>query len=302
MTKGFFPQKTGELHNHHFDSTRWNDFKFRDDDIVIATYAKAGTTWTQQIVGQLISNGDPDFPTADASPWVDFRIAPRDVIDAGLEAQTHRRFMKTHLPLDNLVFYPKAKYIVVCRDGRDVVWSMYNHWLTIKDEAYDMINGPGLIGPPLPRVDEWDVYKLYKTWFEQDGWPLWPFWDWTRQWARVHGLPNVMFLHFNDLKKDLPGEIRRIAKFLDIVIDEAKFPEIVEHCTLEFERKNPKCVPLGGVLWKDGAASFLFKGTNRRWADILSEQEVREYEERAVKELGPKLAEWIMNGGAQEFE
>ncbi len=35
------PQKTRELHNHHFDSTIWNDFEFRDDDIIISTYAKS---------------------------------------------------------------------------------------------------------------------------------------------------------------------------------------------------------------------------------------------------------------------
>jgi aryl sulfotransferase len=40
----FWPQKTRELHNHHFDSTIWNDFQFRHDDIIIATYAKSGTT------------------------------------------------------------------------------------------------------------------------------------------------------------------------------------------------------------------------------------------------------------------
>jgi hypothetical protein len=45
------PRKTRELHNHHFDSTIWNDLQFRDDDIIIATYAKSGTTWMQQIVG-----------------------------------------------------------------------------------------------------------------------------------------------------------------------------------------------------------------------------------------------------------
>lgn len=41
------PVKTREMHNHHMDSTIWNDFSFRDDDIVIATYAKSGTTWMQ---------------------------------------------------------------------------------------------------------------------------------------------------------------------------------------------------------------------------------------------------------------
>ena len=45
---------TRELHNHHFDSTIWNDLQFRDDDIVISTYAKSGTTWVQQIVAQLL--------------------------------------------------------------------------------------------------------------------------------------------------------------------------------------------------------------------------------------------------------
>ena len=43
-----YPKKTREMHSHHFDSTIWNDSKFRDNDIIIGTYAKSGTTWTQQ--------------------------------------------------------------------------------------------------------------------------------------------------------------------------------------------------------------------------------------------------------------
>ena len=63
-----WPKKTREFHNHHFDSTIWNEFAFRDDDIVIATYAKAGTTWTQQIVAQLLFYGDADLSVAEMSP------------------------------------------------------------------------------------------------------------------------------------------------------------------------------------------------------------------------------------------
>ena len=62
------PRKTREFHNHHFDSTIWNDVKFRDDDIIIATYAKSGTTWVQQIVAQLIFQGAEGLEVAEMSP------------------------------------------------------------------------------------------------------------------------------------------------------------------------------------------------------------------------------------------
>ena len=71
------PKKRRELHNHHFDSTIWNDFRFRDDDVVVATYAKSGTTWTQQIVAQLLFGPDPDLEVAEMSPWLDLRVPRR---------------------------------------------------------------------------------------------------------------------------------------------------------------------------------------------------------------------------------
>ena len=54
MSQGIkWPAKTREIHNGVFDSSVWNDFKFRDD-IVKATWAKSGTTWTQQIIAELL--------------------------------------------------------------------------------------------------------------------------------------------------------------------------------------------------------------------------------------------------------
>jgi aryl sulfotransferase len=70
------PIKTRDMHNHHFDSTIWNDFEFRDDDIIISTYAKAGTTWVQQIVAQLLFSGDPNLEKAEMPPWMDLRLPP----------------------------------------------------------------------------------------------------------------------------------------------------------------------------------------------------------------------------------
>ena len=86
-----WPRKTREMHSHHFDSTAWNGFRFRDDDIVIATYAKSGTTWMQQIVAQLIFDGAEGLAVAEMSPWVDLRVPAAEEKLAGLEAQGHRR-------------------------------------------------------------------------------------------------------------------------------------------------------------------------------------------------------------------
>ena len=140
MSSTASPVKIRELHNHHFDSTIWNDFNFRDDDIIISTYAKSGTTWVQQIVAQLLFNGEEGMEVAEMSPWLDLRVPPKEVKLPLVEAQTHRRFLKTHLPVDALVFSEKAKYIYIGRDGRDVLWSMFNHHTTANDAWYEALN------------------------------------------------------------------------------------------------------------------------------------------------------------------
>ncbi len=87
---GNFPLKKRDFHNHHFDSTVWDDFQFRDDDIVIGTYAKSGTTWVQQIVSQLIFSGEEGLDVAAMSPWIDLRVPPKEEKIAAVEAQKHR--------------------------------------------------------------------------------------------------------------------------------------------------------------------------------------------------------------------
>ena len=108
-----------------------------------------------------------------------------------------------------------------------------------------------------------------------------------------------MLIHFNDLKDDLEGAIMRIAAFLDIPIDRASFSRIVEHCTFDYMKAHAaEVAPRGGEFWKGGAATFINKGSNGRWRDVLSDAEISEYEARALRELGPACARWLANGGA----
>ncbi len=288
------PAKTREIHSNHFDSTVWNDFVFRDDDIVIATYAKSGTTWVQQILAQLIFNGEAGLEVAEMSPWLDLRVPPKEVKLEAVEAQTHRRFLKSHLPVDALVFSPEAKYIYIGRDGRDVVWSFYNHHVNANEAWYEALNDtPGLVGPPMPRPID-SIHQYYREWFERDGYPLWPFWENIRSWWEIRELPNVLLVHFGELKADMPGEIRRIAHFIDVPIDESKWDQILLHCSFDYMKANAtKSVPLGGAFWDGGAETFVHKGVNGRWMDTLSDEDNRAYEAKAIEELGEECARWL---------
>lgn len=292
----FLPAKTRDIHNHHMDSTAWNRFTFRDDDIVISTYAKSGTTWMQQIVSQLIFGGTEDINVHEISPWIELRIIPPEAL-AALDRQAHRRFVKTHLPVEALVFSPKARYIYVGRDGRDMAWSLYNHYANANEHWYGALNNtPGRVGPALAPPPP-TATEFFRQWLERDGHPFWSYWENVRSWWALRGLANVKLVHFNDMKRDLPGSIHEIAGFLGIEPDAKSFQKIVEHCSFDYMKANAETMaPLGGMLWEGGANTFINKGTNGRWKDALTPAEVRAYEQRALRELGDECAAWLAEG------
>ncbi|HBW20866.1 MAG TPA: sulfotransferase, partial [Actinobacteria bacterium] len=109
------------------DSSRWYGFAFRDGDIVISTRSRTGTTWMQMICALLVFQ-TPDLPAplAELSPWLDWLITPREQVWARLEAQRHRRIIKTHTPLDGIPIDQRATYIVIGRHPLDIAVSLYH--------------------------------------------------------------------------------------------------------------------------------------------------------------------------------
>src|SRR5437588_2663403 len=152
-------------HNFVFDSARWEGFDFRRDDIVISTPPKCGTTWTQMICALLIFQTTTfDRPLDVLSPWVDMLTRDRDTVVGELEAQRHRRFIKSHTPLDGLPFDERVTYICVSRDPRDVAFSWDNHmanmdfmaFLSARQAAVGLDDVADLLaqGPPVRPEDE----------------------------------------------------------------------------------------------------------------------------------------------------
>ena len=107
----------------------------------------------------------------------------------------------------------------------------------------------------------------------------------------------MLLVHFNNLKADMPGTIRRMAEFLDIEIDEEKWPAIVEHCTFDYMKKNADDIsPQLKGFFDGGMKNFVFKGTNQRWREVLTPEEVEKYENIANSRLSPDCAQWHETG------
>ena len=159
-----------------------------------------------------------------------------------------------------------------------------------------MNDTPGRVGPPIEPPPD-DIATYFQEWLAKDGYPWWPFWESVRSWWEIRNLPNVTFVHFATLKRDMPGVMRRLAAFLEIDVDESRWERIVEYCSFDWMKRNAtKSVPLGGAFWDAGAQVFINKGVNGRWRDTLSPTEIAEYERRAVEELGPECAHWLATG------
>jgi len=300
------PERKRVYQCHHFDSTRWDYLEHRPDDIVIATSYKAGTTWTQGIVANLLFP-DGNFPTSPVvmSPWLDNRLVPLEVVLNGLRAQQHRRFIKTHLPLDGMRYEPTVKYLYVTRDGRDVFMSLWNHYSNFTEAAYRSMNSiPGRVGDEFPRAPE-DIHECWRrwvtdSWFAQEvgGWPYWSHLSNVQSWWDYRHLPNIKLVHYNDLLATPQQTVRGIAHYLEIDVPDSAWPRIIEAISFkEMKAKGDMYVPNGGVSWKGGADTFMNSGTNGRWREVLSEAELAQYDAAVERGLTPDCAQWLAMGG-----
>lgn len=281
------------------DSARWDRFPFRQGDIVISTRSKSGTTWMQMICALLVFQ-TPELPSPlpEMSPWLDHLIVPKDEIHARLEAQPHRRFIKTHTPLDGVPIDERATYIVVARHPLDMAVSLYHQSGNLDRERIRMLtNQPEPSGPPPPRppLREWllkwidkDVSHLA----EMDSLPG-VMWHLSDAWTRRLLQQNIILVHYDDLSRDLDGEMRRIARSLAITVPDKVWPTLVEAATFGSMRSRAaELAPNPAGVLKDSAA-FFRRGTSGSGRETLTEEELAHYYERASRLASPDLLKWL---------
>lgn len=280
------------------DNTRWFDFAFREGDIVISTRSKHGTTWMQMICALLVFESEQlPAPLTELSPWLDHTAEPVQVVRHRLAAQAHRRFIKSHTPLDGLPMDPRATYVVVARHPLDAAVSLYHQSLNIDRrrlaELVGMDPAEADARPAPPPLDQW-----LREWIAWKGQPaerleslpgvLHHVVDaWERQG------PNVVLVHYADLLADLPAQMRRLADALGFDIGAERIGELSVAATFDAMRdRSDQLAPDALGVLKD-RGQFFREGRSGQASEILESADLAAYEAHAASLAPPEVLTWL---------
>jgi LPS sulfotransferase NodH len=241
-------------------------FRVRPDDIFVVTYPRSGTTWTQMILYQIVSDGDVDFAhISEKCPWLE-RLWVHNRVDP--ESLPSPRVFKTHLKYSHVPKHPQARYIYVARDGLDVAVSYYHHYRTILRYAHDFdtffdafIKGGVQAGEWADHVHDW--------------------------WLNPKDL-NVLFLTYEEMKNDLSAAVDRIAEFCGIELDPQHRQRVLQRSSFSYMKEHEdKFEHLNELLWEwnlDGKTKkFIREGKSGHGADRMSDEQIRRYREATRK-------------------
>jgi hypothetical protein len=257
---------------------------------------------------EIFQHAQFDRPLDLISPWLDVLTRPLDQVLADLEAQAHRRFIKTHTPLDGLPADDRVTYMCASRDPRDVAVSWDSHnanidsatFIALREEAVGAMSPDELLAGAALRPSG-TARERFWSWVD----PAAPgqvvvsdleimlhhldtFW-------RVRDQPNIVLLRYEDLLDDLDGQMRYIAGRLGIAITETAWPDLVRAAT--FEGMKGRAGELAPETSHDGfyydRAQFFHSGSTGQWRQIVSEEELPRYAARVAECAPADLATWI---------
>ncbi|XP_042856928.1 sulfotransferase 1C4-like [Penaeus japonicus] len=268
--------------------------KFRESDVLIMTYPKCGTTWTQEVVWTMRNNPNLDHPRAGApvnfrSPFIDSdmlmqmsqhenphtrhfemlkNIAPDADPNEGIALQltAHTpdpRTIKTHLPLSLMTpdLLDTAKVVYVARNPKDVVLSFLHHSRLLKGISY---------------VGSLDQYVDY---FVKDELIYGPYWEHLREAWPKRDHPNMHFFFYEDMKADPKAEMKKLDQFLGTNLTEEQLDKIIAYTSFEQMKKREEA-----SQWKDADAmikqevrkkdgGFFRKGESGSWKGRLTDMQ-----------------------------
>uniref|UniRef100_A0A336LJX9 CSON006016 protein n=1 Tax=Culicoides sonorensis TaxID=179676 RepID=A0A336LJX9_CULSO len=280
----FKPVCMSETHSQYINLIR--DFEIRPDDVFVLGFPKSGTSWLQEMIW-LISN---DFNYAKASktsqlfrfPLLELAsLLPSDqalsVLMNEVNLLPSPRFIKSHLPVSMLpeqLWSVKPKLIHIQRNSKDAAVSLYHHYknmqgyLGTKDEFFNLyLEGNVFYGPVVNHINEFE---------------------------HLRSESNILFLTYEEMKRDLKTVIRKTAKFLNKNVTTQQIDELYEYLQPESMRKNNACnqedlVFLSSSVFQsdyDPNFNFIRKAKAESFKEEMSDQFVTMFEQHIEKKIG----------------
>ncbi|KAM8939220.1 sulfotransferase 1B1-like [Pelodytes ibericus] len=260
---------------------RVDQFQARSDDVIIATYPKAGTTWVSEIVDMIFCDGDPEkcrrATIYNRVPYFEFRIPGILTGVEQIESAPSPRLVKTHLPIQLMPesFWEKnAKVIYVARNAKDVAVSYFFFHKMVK---------------ALPDPGPWDKFLndyvegqvSYGSWHDHViGW-----------WEKRHE-HQILYLFYEDLKENPKREILKILHFLEREMSDEIVDKIVHHTSFQ-EMKNNDMVNYKSIpeeLMDQSTSSFMRKGVAGDWKNHFTVAQNEAFDENyKIKMSGTDL-------------
>ena len=244
-------------------------FKLYPDDVWVVTYPKCGTTWTQQIVRLIINKGVQDnIKVTTAVPWLE---AEKFIPDLNVDKMARPRAFKTHFSYDLLPCGPAhatpCKYIYVTRNPKDSAVSGFHHLKKVY----------------LPDI-EWDAF--WEKFISGDG-LYGDYFDHLLSWLPHKDDENVLFMKYEDMKKDLNNAVSKIASFMGVSLPSDVIAKITDLCSAENMRKDDTA----NMSWmkefcdEDGKSIFVRKGVVGDWKNLLSSEQSAQMDTIYAKKL-----------------
>lgn len=255
------------------------NFKIRESDVVVATFPKSGTTWSQEVVWSMLHDPDlkdvPRSPLMDRPPYLEMEVdqwpaevksfvpplfhamcpggdASRGTVVQMLEVEKEPRVIKTHLPLSLLPpdTLDKAKVVYVARNPKDLVTSFYDYSRTQK------------------RLQFQGSLEEFADYFMRDELRFCPYWEHLREAWQKRNHPNLHFIFFEDLKKDSVREYRKLDEFLGSRLSEEQLARVMEHTSFSSMKARDEALGKCDQIISEG--SFFRSGQAGSWKQKLS--------------------------------
>ncbi|XP_060795616.1 sulfotransferase 2B1-like [Neoarius graeffei] len=268
------------VHLHTPDSLKYyEDFTFRSDDILIITYPKSGTTWMQEIIPLICSEGDltpvRTIPNWDRVPWLEEHRAKI----LNLEQRPSPRIFATHFHrgmMNKSYFAVKPKVVYVIRNPKDVFTSSFYYY----GMASYLVN-PGTVDEFLEEFLKGKI--MFGSWF-----------DHVKGWLNAKDHDHIFFISYEEMIQDLKGSVTKIAQFLEKPLSPEVIEKIAENCQFKNMKQNKmsnySLVPEEFMDQKK--SEFLRKGITDDWKNLLTEAQTEKFNaiyKEKMKDVGFKF-------------